>query len=72
MKRPDPQREFAKAFAIFDRDGNGTISSAELKQVMINLEQPLTSSEIEEIYRRMGKEEIDQEDFVKLLMGNHK
>jgi calmodulin len=61
MKRADPGEEFRKAFGIFDRDGNGSISSGELKQVMINLEQGLTSSEVEEIYRRTGKEEIDQE-----------
>lgn len=35
---------------------------------MINLEQGLTNSEVEEIYRRIGKEEIDEEEFVRLLM----
>jgi calmodulin len=46
MSRADLQREFTKAFGIFDRDGNGSISSTELKQVMINLEHGLTNAEI--------------------------
>lgn len=41
-----------------------------MKQVMANLEKALTSSEAEEIYRRIGKEEMAYEEFVKLLMTN--
>jgi Ca2+-binding EF-hand superfamily protein len=44
MKKAQPELEFRKAFGIFDRDGNGSISPSELKQVMINLEQKLTNS----------------------------
>ncbi len=44
MKRADPNTEFKKAFAIFDRDGNGSISSSELKQVMANLDNPLSAA----------------------------
>lgn len=58
MKRAEPAHEYRKAFGIFDRDGNGAISSSELKQVMINLEKTLTNSELEEIYRRIGKDDI--------------
>lgn len=58
MKRAEPAHEYRKAFDIFDRDGNGAISSSELKQVMINLEKTLTNSELEEIYRRIGKDDI--------------
>lgn len=46
MNRADPQHEFRKVFGIFDRDGNGSISSTELKQVMINLKHGLTNAEI--------------------------
>lgn len=74
MKKPDPKVEFARAFKIFDRDGNGAISAGELRQVMINLDSELTGAEIEEMFRRMGqsgKEEMDQEEFIKLLMNSH-
>ena len=46
MKCNNPSVEFTKAFTIYDRDGNGSISAGELKQVMINLGNELTSSEI--------------------------
>lgn len=54
MKKSDPSTEFKKAFKVFDRDGNGSISSRELDQVMTNLERPLTPSELEELYSHLG------------------
>ena len=71
MKKADTETEFRKVFKIFDRDGNGSISASELDQVMTNLERPLTASELDEIYKAVakhGKEEIDEEEFVRLLM----
>lgn len=61
-------------FKIFDRDGNGSVSASELEQVMTNLERTLTPSELEEIYKRVnrsGKDEIDEEEFINLLMHTY-
>ena len=37
MKDTDTEEELIEAFKVFDRDGNGFISAAELRHVMTNL-----------------------------------
>ena len=37
MKDTDSEEEIREAFKVFDKDGNGYISSAELRHVMLNL-----------------------------------
>ena len=37
MKDTDSEEEIKEAFKVFDKDGNGFISSAELRHVMLNL-----------------------------------
>lgn len=37
MKDTDSQEEIQEAFKVFDKDGNGFISSAELRHVMTSL-----------------------------------
>ena len=57
---------------VFDKDGDGKISSTELKQVMANLGEKLTDDEIEEMIREAdadGDGEVDYEEFVKMMGG---
>ena len=42
MKDTDTEEELVEAFKVFDRDGNGFISTAELRHVMTNLGEKLT------------------------------
>ncbi len=42
----DPEQELRESFAVFDQDGNGTISAAELRYVMTNLGEKLTDEEV--------------------------
>jgi calmodulin len=42
MKDTDTEEELIEAFKVFDRDGNGFISAAELRHVMTNLGEKLT------------------------------
>lgn len=42
MKDTDTEEELIEAFKVFDRDGNGLISAAELRHVMTNLGEKLT------------------------------
>ena len=44
MLSTDSEEQIKEAFTVFDRDGNGYISPAELKYVMTNLGEELFSS----------------------------
>lgn len=44
MKDTDSEEEIREAFKVFDKDGNGYISSAELRHVMTNLGECRNSS----------------------------
>ena len=47
----DSQEELREAFKVFDKDGNGFISAAELRHVMTNLGEKLTDEEVDEMIR---------------------
>lgn len=51
MKETDSEDELREAFKVFDRDGNGLISAAELRHVMTNLGEKLTDEEVDEMIR---------------------
>ena len=58
---------------MFDKDGNGKISSEELKIVMQNLGERLTDEEINEMIREAdndGDGEGDYEEFVKMMSSS--
>ncbi|VDL57648.1 unnamed protein product [Hymenolepis diminuta] len=51
MKETDEEEEMNETFRVFDRDGNGYISAAELRHIMMNLGQKLTDEEIDKMIR---------------------
>ena len=51
MKDTDSDEEIKEAFRVFDKDGNGFISAAELRHVMTNLGEKLTDEEVDEMIR---------------------
>lgn len=51
MKETDSEEEIREAFKVFDKDGNGFISAAELRHVMTNLGEKLTDEEVDEMIR---------------------
>jgi calmodulin len=51
MKDSDSEDEIKEAFRVFDKDGNGFISAAELRHVMTNLGEKLTDEEVDEMIR---------------------
>ncbi|XP_076321606.1 uncharacterized protein LOC143231022 isoform X2 [Tachypleus tridentatus] len=51
MKESDREEELREAFRVFDRDGDGYISSAELSHVMINLGEKLTEDDVEDMIK---------------------
>ena len=51
MKDTDSEEEIREAFRVFDKDGNGFISAAELRHVMTNLGEKLKDEEVDEMIR---------------------
>lgn len=51
MKDTDSEEEIREAFKVFDKDGNGYISAAELRHVMTNLGEKLSETEVAEMIR---------------------
>ncbi|EEC16524.1 calmodulin, putative [Ixodes scapularis] len=72
-KRPVFQRLitcFGGDSQVFDRDGNGFITAAELRHVMTTLGEKLTDEEVDEMIREAdvdGDGQINYEEFVALM-----
>ena len=57
MKETDTEEEMREAFRVFDQDGDGQISSQELRQVMANLGEKLTDDEIDDMIKEADKDQ---------------
>lgn len=72
MRDTDTEEELIDAFKVFDRDGNGLISAAELRHVMTNLGEKLTDEEVDEMIKEAdidGDGHINYEEFVRMMMA---
>ncbi|KAF9465904.1 calmodulin-like protein [Collybia nuda] len=72
-KEGDEEEEMRLAFEVFDKDGSGSISVAELKQVMESLGENLTTHEINEMIREADENndgEISFAEFKKMMSGS--
>lgn len=49
MKDGDAEEEIKEAFRLFDKDGNGFISAAELRHVMTCIGEKLTDEEVDDM-----------------------
>lgn len=70
MKDTDSEEEILEAFKVFDKDGNGFISAAELRHIMTNLGEKLSDEEVDEMIREAdidGDGQINYEEFVKMM-----
>ena len=72
MKDQDTEEDIIEAFRVFDKDGNGTISAAELRHVTTNLGEKLTDEEVDEMIREAdvnGDGIIDYKEFTKIILN---
>mmetsp|Transcript_10334 Transcript_10334/g.24762 ORF Transcript_10334/g.24762 Transcript_10334/m.24762 type:complete len:159 (+) Transcript_10334:62-538(+) len=63
--------EVIESFRVFDKDGNGQLSAAELRHVMGTMGEPLTPEEVDELIREAdanGDGMIDFAEFVRQMM----
>lgn len=64
------EAELREAFAVFDKNGDGTIERAELMKVMTELGEKLTAEEVDEMIREVdenGDGVISYDEFVTLF-----
>lgn len=69
----ESEEELREAFRVFDKDGNGSISAAELRHVMTNLGEKLTDEEVDEMMREAdtdGDGQVNYEGIHYLAMFN--
>merc|ERR1711936_552406 len=63
--------DFTEGFRVFDKEQNGTISSAELRHILISLGEKLTEEEVDQLLVGQvdSQGNIQYEDFIKLVMN---
>ncbi len=72
VKQIDNDEEIREAFRIFDKDGNGYISEAELRHVLNNIGEKLSDEEVEELLFSSdidGDGQVNYQEFC-LMMAN--
>ena len=52
---PDEIEQFKEAFSLFDKDGDGTVSTKELGSIMRSLGQNPTETELKDIIANVDK-----------------
>jgi calmodulin len=70
MKQTDREKGIKETFRIFDQHGNGFISKAELRNVMINLGERLKEEELDEMIKVADADhdgQVNYEDFIKII-----
>ncbi|KAK0611832.1 hypothetical protein B0T14DRAFT_607850 [Immersiella caudata] len=66
----DTEQELLNAFKVFDKDGSGTISTEELRNVLRSLGENLTDAELDEMVKladRNGDGHIDYQEFANIM-----
>lgn len=64
--------EFIQGFQVFDKDGNGIISSGELRYVLTSLGEKLTDAEVDELLKCVEVDKngfVNYENFVRVIMS---
>ncbi|XP_055878779.1 calmodulin-like isoform X1 [Biomphalaria glabrata] len=70
MIRRESPEDLLQAFQVFDREGNGYISAAELRHVMTNLGEKLSDEEVDEMIQEAdtdGTGHINYTEFVRMI-----
>ena len=64
------EKDIYDAFRVFDKDGNGFISPAELRYVMTKMGQVITDEEVDQMIQEAdldGDGQVNYREFVKMM-----
>jgi Ca2+-binding EF-hand superfamily protein len=68
----DPEQDLVKSFRVFDKKGEGKLSTKLVRQILKHLKQPFTDDEIDELFVQADITRADQyieyEEFVKVVL----
>lgn len=69
-KRPAKEDDFVEALRVFDRDGNGMISAAQLRHVLMNLGDKMNEEQVDAIVS-LGEKKglVDYEKLIKEVLS---
>lgn len=71
-KDPGSFEDFMEGLKVFDKDGNGTVNSAELRHVMCALGEKLSPEEVDQLCEGLedANGQINYEQFIKKVMSD--
>ncbi|XP_064600753.1 calmodulin-like [Liolophura sinensis] len=70
LKDREKEMEIREAFRVFDKDGNGFVSAAEIKQAMVRLGESVNDEDVDTMIREAdedGDGHISYHEFAKLM-----
>ena len=73
-KGVNTEEELVDAFRVFDKEGDGHISTAEARQIMCNVGEHLPEDELDEMIREIdpdGEGRVDYVKFTKIMLEQH-
>ncbi|XP_065185658.1 myosin-2 essential light chain-like [Sycon ciliatum] len=70
-KEAGSQEAFIEGLRVFDKDGNGTINSVELRHVLTSLGEKLNEEEVDQLLTGMedSNGQVQYEEFIKTIMS---
>lgn len=73
IKDTDPETELTEAFKVFDKEGTGSISGADLRLIMTTYGETLNAEEVDEMIKEAdtdGDGIVDYAEFISMLIAD--